>query len=398
MNGGKSHGLGKGAPGPSAAFISSARKGAAKEDAKVEKPFPGMQSFKGQPVMCKKCAGSQSGKDNHSRMGRTPASAEFPNCQLYRSLARLSTATKRARAMESGSLDGSAAEAPRQQRARREAVEDDGSAQPPQQRTRREAGEDDGSSSPSVAERCAAAQRHGGAVARKRAVFAPRADARRAADPRRIADARRAPTVRRPTDDARGATVYGARHSAAWCTAAAAAGSSLMVSLAADGAAAPTSAPMTTAKAAVKKLKALAPWALARGCPPACHSGLRDLMAKKQPGASMQGFKHRHGCAISYAIEQVRSKPSTPVDDPGTFQYQPAEAITGKTAERARRLPPAGPRAHTPPLVLRRSGPTPSFRGALRRRSRHLATRAAYIPRTARCGSAAKATFTRMES
>jgi|Transcript_7602 hypothetical protein len=148
MNGGKSHGLGKGAPGPSAAFISSARKGAAKEDAKVEKPFPGMQSFKGQPVMCKKCAGSQSGKDNHSRMGRTPASAEFPNCQLYRSLARLSTATKRARAMESGSLDGSAAEAPRQQRARREAVEDDGSAQPPQQRTRREAGEDDGSSSP----------------------------------------------------------------------------------------------------------------------------------------------------------------------------------------------------------------------------------------------------------
>ncbi|KAJ1448948.1 hypothetical protein M885DRAFT_573541, partial [Pelagophyceae sp. CCMP2097] len=158
MNGGKSHCLGKGAPGPSAAFISSARKGAAKEDAKVEKPFPGMQSFKGQPVMCKKCAGSQSGKDNHSRMGRTPASAEFPNCQLYRSLSRLSTATKRARAMESGSLDGSAAEAPRQQRARheaaeaprqqrarREAAEDDGSAQPPQQRARREAGEDDGS-------------------------------------------------------------------------------------------------------------------------------------------------------------------------------------------------------------------------------------------------------------
>mmetsp|Transcript_7596 Transcript_7596/g.26515 ORF Transcript_7596/g.26515 Transcript_7596/m.26515 type:complete len:92 (+) Transcript_7596:1449-1724(+) len=88
----------------------------------------------------------------------------------------------------------------------------------------------------------------------------------------------------------------------------------------------------TPAKVAVRKLSSLAPWALRRGCPPACHSFLADLMAKKPPGTtSMQGFKHRHGCAISYAIEQVRSKPSTPVDDPGTFQYQPAEAITGKT-------------------------------------------------------------------
>jgi len=125
MNGGKSHALRKGAPGPTAQFTSGVRKAAAAQHPKVEVPFDGMQSYKGVACWCKKCAGSTSGKDNHSHMGCSPASAEYPNCKLYKSLSRLSASTKRARTLEGpGDDDGG----PTWQRARRE----DGSALPPE--------------------------------------------------------------------------------------------------------------------------------------------------------------------------------------------------------------------------------------------------------------------------
>ncbi|KAJ1446556.1 hypothetical protein M885DRAFT_625153 [Pelagophyceae sp. CCMP2097] len=84
-----------------------------------------MQSYKGAACWRKKCAGSTSGKDNYSRVGCSPASAEYPNCKLYKSLSRLSASTKRARTLEGpGDNDGG----PTRQRARRE----DGSALPPE--------------------------------------------------------------------------------------------------------------------------------------------------------------------------------------------------------------------------------------------------------------------------
>ncbi|KAJ1447628.1 hypothetical protein M885DRAFT_575652, partial [Pelagophyceae sp. CCMP2097] len=100
MNGGKSHALGKGAPGPTAQFIAALRKNAATQHGKVAQPFDGMQSFKGAACWCKKCAGSMSGKDNHSRMGCSPPSAVYPNCILYKSdVRRLLSMQKRARTL-----------------------------------------------------------------------------------------------------------------------------------------------------------------------------------------------------------------------------------------------------------------------------------------------------------
>ncbi|KAJ1447129.1 hypothetical protein M885DRAFT_212540, partial [Pelagophyceae sp. CCMP2097] len=124
MNGGKSHALHKGAPGPTALYVSASRKGAASEHAKVALPFDGMQSFKGAACWCKKCAGSKSGQDNHSRMGCSPPSAVYPNCALYKSDVRLSKVQKRARTLAAPD-DGGGGPA-RRCRARRE----DGQALP----------------------------------------------------------------------------------------------------------------------------------------------------------------------------------------------------------------------------------------------------------------------------
>ncbi|KAJ1444432.1 hypothetical protein M885DRAFT_627132 [Pelagophyceae sp. CCMP2097] len=71
------------------------------------------------------------------------------------------------------------------------------------------------------------------------------------------------------------------------------------------------------AGAAVKKLRRLASWAVEHGCPSGCHSFLATVSSGKPAGStSLAGFKHQHGCAIKYAIEQIRGS-SSAVSDPG---------------------------------------------------------------------------------
>jgi len=85
-----------------------------------------------------------------------------------------------------------------------------------------------------------------------------------------------------------------------------------------------------SAGAAVKKLRRLASWAVERGCPSGCHNFLDTVSKGKPTGCtSVAGFKHQHGCAIKYAIGEIRRSSST-VSDPGGYTYSFRGAILGK--------------------------------------------------------------------
>jgi hypothetical protein len=92
-----------------------------------------------------------------------------------------------------------------------------------------------------------------------------------------------------------------------------------------------------SASKAVRKLSSSAQWAVERGCPPNCHSFLRNIHEKQRskpfdnkPPTNV-GFKHQPGCAIKYAVEKIRQAPSQEVADPGTFTYTPSKAIIGRS-------------------------------------------------------------------
>ena len=78
----KSHaGPHRGAPGPNPGFVASKRSvgETAGKRSRDGAPHEGMVLYKGEYVWCKKCSGSASGKDNHSRLGVDPPDPKFPN-------------------------------------------------------------------------------------------------------------------------------------------------------------------------------------------------------------------------------------------------------------------------------------------------------------------------------
>jgi len=89
----KSHGRGRGgAPGVNPAFVASRRDvgATAAKRARVGAPHPGMVLFKNVWYWCKKCGGSKSGKDDHSRLGMNPPDPEHANCKFFNSIQYLS--------------------------------------------------------------------------------------------------------------------------------------------------------------------------------------------------------------------------------------------------------------------------------------------------------------------